>query len=158
MPKKLKMICFDLDGTLADLYNVPNWLEKLRVYDASPYLVAKPLCDMEQLAFLLEVAQHRGIEIRVITWLSKVTTDDYDEMVRIAKKAWIKAYNMPIDHFHGVAHGATKADSVRKYLKGEDTAILFDDNAKVRSGWHLGDTYDPATCDICEVLKNILDL
>ena len=32
----LKMICFDMDGTIADLYAVPNWLEKLRAYDASP--------------------------------------------------------------------------------------------------------------------------
>ena len=157
MPK-LKMICFDLDGTLADLYNVPNWLEKLRAYDASPYLTAKPMCDMEELAFLLEVAQHRGIEVRIITWLSKDTNKDYDNMVRIAKQAWLKAQGLTIDHFHGIAYGATKANSVRQYLENEDTAVLFDDNAKVRQGWHLGDTYDPTTCDICEVLKKVLGL
>ena len=39
-----------------------------------------------------------------------------------------------------------------------DTAILFDDNAKVREGWTMGDTYDPTNCDICEVLKKILGL
>ena len=154
----LKMICFDMDGTIADLYGVENWLEKLRAYDASPYLTANPLCDMEQLVFLLEVARHRGIEVRIITWLSKETTKEYDELVRLTKKAWLKAYNIPYDHFHGVAYGATKADSVRKYLESEDTAILFDDNAKVRSGWHIGQAYDPAECDICEVLKNILNL
>ena len=154
----LKMICFDMDGTIADLYGVENWLEKLRAYDASPYLTAKPLCDMEELAFLLEVAQYRGIEIRIITWLSKDTTKDYDDMVRIAKRAWLKAYNIPIDHFHGIAYGATKADSIRKTLGEDETAILFDDNAQVRKGWHMGDTYDPTTCDICEVLKNILGL
>lgn len=156
----LKMICFDMDGTIADLYGVENWLEKLRAYDASPYLTAKPMCDMEELTFLLEIAQHRGIEIRIITWLSKETTKEYDELVRIAKLAWLKANEFPIDHFHGVAYGATKADSIRKDLdlsKGE-TAILFDDNAKVRKGWHMGDTYDPTTCDICEVLKKILGL
>lgn len=157
MPK-LKMICFDLDGTLADLYGVKNWLEKLRAFDASPYAFAPPLCDMEELAFLLEVAQHRGIEIRIITWLSKETTAEYDEVVRITKRAWIDAYRLPIDHFHAIKYGATKADSVRKALPNGDTAILFDDNAKVRAGWHLGDTYDPNACDICEVLKNILNL
>lgn len=154
----LKMICFDMDGTIADLYNVPNWLEKLRAYDASPYLTAKPMCDMEELAFLLEVAQHRGIEVRIITWLSKDTNKDYDNMVRIAKQAWLKAQGLTIDHFHGVAYGATKANSVRQYLENEDTAVLFDDNAKVRQGWHLGDAYDPTTCDICEVLKKVLGL
>ena len=34
---KMKMICFDMDGTIADLYAVPNWLDKLRAEDASPY-------------------------------------------------------------------------------------------------------------------------
>lgn len=154
----LKMICLDMDGTLCATYDVPNWLEKLRAYDASPYLMAQPMWDMEELAFLLEVAQHRGIEVRIITWLSKESTKEYDDMVRIAKRAWLKAHNIPIDHFHGVAYGATKADSVRKALPNGDTAILFDDNAKVRAGWHLGDTYDPNACDICEVLKNILNL
>lgn len=157
---KLKMICFDMDGTIADLYGVPNWLEKLRAYDASPYLTAKPMCDMEELAFLLDVARYRGIEVRIISWLSKETTKEYDELVRIAKQAWLEAMGLPIDHFHGVAYGATKADSIRRYLdtsKGE-TAILFDDNEKVRNGWHMGEAIDPAEQDICEVLKNILGL
>lgn len=154
----LKMICFDMDGTIADLYGVQNWLERIRAFDASPYMFAPPLCDMEELAFLLEVAQHRGIEIRIITWLSKETNKEYDELVRMAKQAWLKAYRLPIDHFHGVAYGATKADSIRRYLPKGDTAILFDDNAKVREGWNMGDTYDPTNCDICEVLKNILGL
>lgn len=154
----LKMICFDMDGTIADLYGVDGWLEKLRAYDATPYLTAEPMCDMEELAYLLEVAQFRGIEVRVITWLSKETTAEYDELVRIAKQAWLKANEFPFDHFHGVKYGATKADSIRRYLGAEDTAILFDDNAKVREGWNMGDAYDPTTCDICEVLKKILDL
>ena len=29
----IKELCFDLDGTLVDLYGVPNWLEKIRAYD-----------------------------------------------------------------------------------------------------------------------------
>lgn len=154
----LKMICFDMDGTIADLYNVPNWLEKLRAYDASPYLTAEPLCDMETLAFLLEVARYRGIEVRIITWLSKETTKEYDDITRIAKKAWLQIYNIPYDHFHGVAYGSTKANSIRNSLAEGDTAILFDDNAKVREGWHMGTAYDPTSCDICEVLKTILEL
>lgn len=155
----LKMICFDMDGTIADLYGVENWLEKLRAFDASPYLTAQPMCDMEDLALLLDIARHRGIEIRIITWLSKETNPEYDELVRITKQAWLTAMGIPYDHFHGVRYGATKADSIRAYLdrsKGE-TAILFDDNAKVRAGWHMGETYDPATCDICEVLHALLE-
>ena len=72
------------------------------------------------------------------------------------KREWLERYNFPFDHFHGVAYGATKADSVRKYLAEDETAILFDDNAKVRKGWHLGETVDPAEVDIIEYLKNLL--
>lgn len=31
-----KKIWFDMDGTIANLYGDPNWLEKIRAYDASP--------------------------------------------------------------------------------------------------------------------------
>lgn len=154
----LKMICFDMDGTVADLYGVENWLEKLRAYDASPYLVATPMCDMEELADLLRIAQYRGIEVRIITWLSKESNSEYDELVRIAKKAWLEAHGFPYDHFHGVRYGATKADSVRKQLGEGETAILFDDNAKVRSGWHMGEAIDPNEYDICGVLREVLGL
>ena len=35
-----KMICFDMDGTIADLYAVENWLPMLRAFDPTPYEVA----------------------------------------------------------------------------------------------------------------------
>ena len=152
----LKMICFDMDGTIADLYGVPNWLEMLRAYDPTPYGIAKPMCDMEELASLLHIARMQGIEIRIITWLSKESNPWYDDMVRLFKQVWLDEMGLPIDHFHGVRYGATKANSIRKYLGENETAILFDDNAKVRQGWHMGEAYDPATCDICEVLRNLL--
>jgi hypothetical protein len=118
------------------------------------------MCDMEELVDLLTIAQHRGIEIRIITWLSKDTNEQYDELVRIAKRAWLDAYHIPFDHFHAVAYGATKANSVRRSLdrKSGETAILFDDNDKVRKGWTLGDAYDPTQYDICGILRQILDL
>ena len=30
---KVKMVCFDMDGTVADLNGVDNWLPMLRAYD-----------------------------------------------------------------------------------------------------------------------------
>ena len=151
-----KMICFDMDGTIADLYKVPNWLISLRNFDPHPYRQANPMWDMEELASVLRQLQSSGIEIRIITWLSKDSTPDYDRAVRQAKREWLREQGFPFDHFHGVAYGATKADSVRRYLSEGDTAILIDDNAKVRQGWHLGDTIDPTTCNIIEVLRNLL--
>lgn len=153
----VKMICFDMDGTIADLYGVPDWLKMLRAYDPTPYAQANPLWDMEELTNLLHVLQKQGIEIRIITWLSKESNTEYDRLVREAKREWLAQYNFPFDHFHGVRYGATKANSVRSALVNGETAILIDDNATIRKGWHLGEAIDPTTTDILEMLRNFLD-
>ena len=152
---KVKMICFDMDGTIADLYGVPNWLTALRRFDAMPYRQANPMWDMDELANLLHMAQAQGIEVRIITWLSKESNPAYDKAVREAKRDWLEFWGMPYDHFHGVQYGATKADSIRKYLD-DGKAILFDDNAKVRKGWHMGEAYDPTSCDILAILRELV--
>ena len=150
---KVKMICFDMDGTVADLYGVSGWLEMLRRYDPTPYIEARPMWDMDELAAILNCLRIMGVEIRIITWLSKESTKEYDKEVRVAKREWLEHYDFPFDHFHGVAYGTTKADSVRKYLAADESAILIDDNAKVREGWTLGETIDPTAVNIIEILK-----
>ena len=50
-------IYFDMDGTIANLYSVENWLEKLRSEDATPYEEAKPLIRLATLARLLNKLQ-----------------------------------------------------------------------------------------------------
>ena len=148
------MICFDMDGTIADLYGVDNWLDMLRTYDPTPYAKAEPMWDMAELADILNALRANGVEIRIITWLSKETTAEYDNAVRNAKREWLAKYGFPYDHFHGVRYGATKADSVRRYLNG--SAWLIDDNATVRKGWNMGEAIDPTTCDIVELLRGLL--
>ena len=146
-------ICFDMDGTIADLYAVKDWLPKLRAEDASPYLDAKPMWDMEALAGILRQLQNQGITITVITWLAKDSSAEYKKAVREAKLAWLEKYDFPFDHFHGVQYGATKADSVRKFT---NNAWLIDDNAKVRSGWHLGEAIDPTEVDILSLFEGLI--
>ena len=157
MKTKVKILVWDMDGTLANTYGVENWLQMLRAYDPTPYQVAKPMWDMKELARLIRLAQAQGIENRVVTWLSKDSTPEYDKQVRNAKREWLKANGFPYDHFHGVKYGATKADSVRKCLGEDESAILFDDNAKVRAGWNLGMAVNPTTCDILEVLRSLVE-
>ena len=133
----LKMICFDMDGTIADLYGVPNWLELLRMYSPAPFAIANPLLDMRDLADLLYAIRARGVEIRVITWLSKETNDEYDKKVAETKREWLQSYGLPIDHFHAISYGTPKADVVRSALKADETAIIFDDDVRVLTNWDL---------------------
>ena len=86
----IKEIVFDMDGTIADLYGVENWLPKLRSQDPTPYQTAEPLVDMAELACLLRSLQNCGINVAVITWLSKEPNNQYDDEVRKAKRAWLK--------------------------------------------------------------------
>ena len=51
----MKALVFDLDGTIANLYAVDSWLEKLRSEDASPYLDAEPMYDMAMMAEVLNM-------------------------------------------------------------------------------------------------------
>lgn len=148
-----KSINFDLDGSVCALYSVPNWLEKLRAEDPSPYLDAEPMWDMEKLAKVLSLLKSAGWEINIITWLSMNSSEEYKDAVRAAKLAWLDKWGFVYDHFHGVQYGATKADSVRKRT---DYGILIDDNEKVRNGWSLGATIDPTKVDIIEALISLL--
>ena len=154
MPNK---ICFDLDGTIVDFYGYPNWRECLDNYDPTPYLMAKPLVDMGELVGLLEQARSQGYEICITTWLSKTTTEEFKSLVRLAKRVWLNHYDFPYDHFHGIQYGSDKTKGVRKYLKKGETAIIFDDDRRVRDNWTIGTAYDPTKENICDILRKMLD-
>lgn len=152
----LKMICFDMDGTIADLYGVEGWLPALENGIVFPYEIAKPMWDMIRLAEVLNELRAREIEIRIISWLAKNSTDTYKDEVRQAKVEWLDRMGFPYDKAHFVQYGSTKADSVRRYLADDECAILVDDNRKVCNGWHLGETINPTECDLIEALKSLL--
>lgn len=151
----MKAICFDMDGTIADLYGVKDWLQYLINENAYPYLVAEPLCDMEKLREVLLLLKGQGWNIRVISWLAKDSSPEYKRKVREAKLRWLNDYNFPMDACHLVAYGTTKANCVRKYFNGQPM-ILIDDNEDVRDGWHLGDTIDPTSTNIVKALSSLL--
>ena len=141
-----KTLVFDMDGTIANLYGVENWLEDLRSENPYPYEVAEPMYPMDFLNGLLDYFKILGWRIVVTTWLAKNSSKKYDELVRDAKLAWLEKYEFPYDEIHLVKYGTTKANCTR-HLGG--VQILVDDNEKIRKGWTLGETIDAN--------KNILD-
>lgn len=156
----MKMMCFDMDGTIADFYGYSGWLGCLNAEDPAPYIYANPLWDMKALNFVLRKLQSEGWQIRVISWLAKDSTEDYKQAVRQAKLEWLQKYNFPLDGCHLVQYGTTKADCVRRYYDSWRNIVLVDDNEKVRNGWHLGETIDPMNCGsdlpryLCRYLNN----
>ena len=147
-----KTLVFDLDGTLADLFKVENWLEDLRSFNPRPYIIAEPMYDMDLLNAILNELKSSGWKIVVTSWLSKESTRAYDKDVRKAKREWLEKYNFPVDEIHLVKYGTTKANCTRK-LGGYQ--ILVDDNEQVRNGWNLGPTIN-ANNDIITELAMLL--
>ena len=148
-----KVLVFDMDGTIADLYGVENWLTALENYDPAPYVMARPLYDMDTLKEILEIFKALGWKIIVTTWLAKNSNKVYDTLVRMAKIEWLDRFNFPYDEIHLVKYGTTKADCTRK-LGGYQ--VLIDDNEKIRNDWTLGDTIN-ANENILEKLITLLE-
>lgn len=148
-----KILVFDMDGTIADLYGVENWLEDLRAENPRPYKIAKPLYDTDTLNLVLDILKTQGWKIIITTWLAKGASKDYDRLVREAKLAWLEKVGFPYDEIHLVKYGTTKANCTRKY-KGYQ--ILVDDNADIRKGWTLGDTID-ANKNIVSALVDLFE-
>ena len=148
-----KILVFDMDGTIADLYGVNNWLEDLRNENPRPYNVAEPIYDMDILNEILLFLKLQGWRIVVTTWLAKDSSKNYDNLVRESKLAWLEKYNFPYDEIHLVKYGTTKANCTR-HLGG--LQILVDDNENVRNGWHLGGTVD-ANKNIISALLNLIN-
>lgn len=143
-----------MDGTIADLYGVENWLGYLRNEDTLPYENANPMWDMHQLREVLLELILQGWEIRVITWASKNASDDFLKKCEKAKKQWLRKHNFPHSVTHVIRYGSTKANSIR-HLKVE--AVLIDDNPNVRAGWKLGATIDPTEGNLIEKLRALLE-
>ena len=139
-------IYFDMDGTIADLYGVEGWLDYLINGNPFPYANAKPMVNMNRLARRLNALQREGNEICVISWLSKTSTAEYDELVTRAKLAWLEKHlaSVRFDEIHIVAYGTPK------HTIGQ--GILFDDEVQNREGWGEG-AYTPE--EIFEVLRAI---
>jgi hypothetical protein len=148
----MKILVFDLDGTIADLYGFPQWLKELKKSSPTPYVECNPLIDIEKLNTILCELKTVGYKVIVTSWLAKNSSKHYKQDVRQAKKEWLKKYNFPYDEIHLVQYGTTKANCTR-HLGGFQ--ILIDDDIKVLKGWHLGATIN-AKGDIVKALQNLL--
>lgn len=142
-------IFFDMDGTIANLYGVENWLEYIIARNEKPYLEAEVMLNMNALARRLNTLKNKGYEIGIISWLAKNSTDDYDEKVTNAKKTWLKKHlaSVKFDTIEIVKYGYAK----ETFITGEND-ILFDDEKPNRDAW-TGKAYTEK--EIMKVLKKL---
>lgn len=130
----MNTIYFDLDGTLVNLYSVPNWLQKLRSEDTSPYLEAEPLVNFSLFARYINRLQKKGVRIGVITWTAKHSTTEYHNAVASAKKKYLAKHlpSVKFDEIHILPYGEPK-----EQLKN-DGDFLVDDEYNNLVSWGNG--------------------
>jgi hypothetical protein len=143
-------IYFDMDGTIANLYGVENWLDYLVASDPYPYKAAKPMVNMNRLARLLNRLQAEGWHIGIVSWLSKSSNETYDNAVTLAKAQWLDR------HLHSVHWNEIKIvpyGTPKQEVVDVVGGILFDDEVPNRENW-TGTAYDVE--NILEILKGLI--
>lgn len=141
-----KAIYFDMDGTIANLYGVNNWLDMIINNDATPYKVAEPMVRMNVLARVLNNLIRKGWTIGIVSWLAKNSNSEYDKKVTEAKLNWLKTHlkSVQFEEIHIVPYGTPKHEIVNN-----PNGILFDDEEPNRTNW-IGTAYD-----VNEIIKTL---
>lgn len=127
---------FDMDGTIADLYGVKDWLADLRAENVRPYAEARPLIDCERLINAIMFLKAEGFKFGIISWTSRGGSVEYNKAVRKTKLAWIAEF-FPncFDEIHIVKYGTPK------HRVAKDNGWLFDDEEKNRNNWNKGRSF-----------------
>lgn len=142
----MKNIYFDMDGTIADLYGVDNWLEDLLHEDVRPYVEAEPLVNLRVLARLLNKLTKSGYTVNIISWTSRNGSAAYNEAVEKAKREWLARHlrSVRFTKIFILPYGTPK----ELYGKG----ILFDDEEHNREAWGTGAYTEK---EIFQILKSL---
>lgn len=142
----MKNIYFDMDGTIADLYGVPNWLEDLLHEDVRPYAVARPLVNLQALARILNRLIRSGWTVNIISWTSRGGSAEYNRAVATAKREWLAQHlrSVPFTAIEILPYGTPK----ELYGNG----ILFDDEEHNREAWGEGAYTEK---EIFKILKSL---
>lgn len=146
----MRTIWWDMDGTIANLYAVENWLPMIRAEDITPYKEAEVMWNMSQLARLMNQVQKLGYKLGIISWTAKNGSASYNEAVKQAKLRWLSEHLASVkwDSVYVVSYGTPKS-----LVMQTEEDILFDDEEPNRDAW-LGEAYEPEM--MVKVLKHLL--
>ena len=126
-------IYFDLDGTVYDLYNIPNWLERIENNDPSIFGVdGRELFNSDFVNSLLDLYSDFGVQFGVITWLPMQASPSYEMECEKVKREWVQQHFPFFDSFAAQSYGVPKQNAIVKF---SDLDILIDDNVEICAMW-----------------------
>lgn len=147
-------IYLDMDGTIADLYGVNDWLSLLHAENVAPYEQAKPLINMDE---LIKILADSRVESNIISWTCKDGSAKYNRKIRYAKLRWLKKYHLTnhISKYYIIDYGTPKSTVVHRPLSGSD--ILIDDEPNNQLEWLAAGGSVIGIKNLITELKKVLD-
>lgn len=128
------VVYLDMDGTIADLYGIENWLYRLRHEDETIFTECKPMVTEEELR---KHFPENRYDVRILSMTPKGATAKYCMNVAKQKNAWLDKY------FPSLKKRIYRAYGHNKNLKNSQYAILIDDSEPIRASWK-GLAFNPA--------------
>ena len=142
MKKKYNAVLLDMDGTIADTYAIPNWLDQLRNESVNPFQVAEPLINESTLLSLF-----KDENIVICTMLPKGAQlgTPYADACQQAKREWLNKYFPSLTNAIFMEYGNDK--SLGNFSKN---CLLIDDSSTIRAN------FNGYTLDANALLRGIL--
>lgn len=125
-----KEIILDLDGTIADLYGVNNWLQDLEAGNVTPYQMADLMYDEIMLNSCLDLLKQLNYTIKIVSWGSKTAIGNREALHEIekTKKEWLQKYGIPYSKLYVIDYGTPKSKFINSTF-----SILIDDSLEVQN-------------------------
>jgi hypothetical protein len=125
-------IYFDLDGTVYDLYNVTDWLEKLRLECAQVFSEGNFIGNYNAFCEICNKLLAKGVQFGVITWLPMQASPEFETECAEIKRLWVKKFMPFVTEFTAQSYGVPKQNAIVKRCK---RMYLLDDNSEVCEMW-----------------------
>lgn len=126
---KYNAVLLDMDGTIADTYAVPHWLEDLRDESVRPFLEAKPLISESKLLSLFT-----DDNIVICTMLPKGVAlgTPYANACQQAKREWLNKHfpNLKLTIIFKTYGDDKSMGDITK------NCLLVDDNPSIRANFN----------------------
>lgn len=117
----MRKLYLDMDGTIADLYSINNWLDRLQSEDKTIFLECKPMITQEKLFQMFG-----EFEIVILSMTPKDCSKEYHNQVIEQKNQWLDIY------FPNIQKRIYQKYGHNKNLKNCGNALLIDDNELIR--------------------------
>lgn len=131
----MKKVYLDMDGTIANLYAIDQWLTRLRNEDTTIFLECAQMITQEELFKIFPQEQY---EIVILTMTPMNCSKEYHNQVIDQKNAWLDKLFPQLTKRIFLKYGHNKN------LKNSANAILVDDSEPIRKSFR-GIALNPAT-------------